>query len=319
MIETQDIVVIDSYAVSPQKQDELYDLISHFDSMNKDVCLVSHLPLPARMFLQNVKHAIYDANNLLGPEPLKVFCKVRDIELHWHSSETYHGSAVYINLYNALKLLLHKYAWIHFVEVDTDRDAIRRHLELVFEPLRNQPDVDLVAYPFFRDDLGISATGIVTTCFSCRPEIVQKLPLITTWHDYMRHCPSGKFIFLEELLWNVLSQTVNHRILDNQQIAHGSTVGGNCVVVKCPLDSGAFAVFVVNRTIRTQEIRCSTGQMFRLAPEEVGCVQNLTPEVEVVITEVETGASHRWGFHEMRSGSFKRPPAPTAAGAQSQK
>jgi len=299
----QDIVVIDSFAENPRKQDQLFGLIDYFRSLNKHVCLVSHLPFPERMFLPNVKHAIYDANNLLGTEPLMRYLKTNNVEIAWQAAETYHGPAVYINLQNALACLINKYSWVHFIEVDVEIESIQQHLETAFQPLQNESNVDLIAYPYSRNLPGASESGIQTTCFSCRPKIVHKLPAVSNWQEYLHHCPSEEMMLLEEMVWNLLSTTVNHRILEGRQIAHSSTRGGTYFVVKCPRGNGSYAGVVFNQSSRSIDILWSNGQTFNLEAGS-GALSNITPKDHVVVTDIETQTRRHFGFDDMWPGSL---------------
>ena len=153
---SSDTFVLDSYADSPQRLNELSNMISYLTSLEKDLCLVSHLPVPERILSKRVKYVIYDSSNLLGAVPMNLFSIVDDLEVRWQTVSSYHGAAVYTNLSSALRLLRHKYEWAHFVEPDINLEAIKCHLESGFNSGKNERDVKVIGYPFFAGGVGDS-------------------------------------------------------------------------------------------------------------------------------------------------------------------
>jgi hypothetical protein len=124
-----DIFVVDSYAKSAEQVDMLTSMVDYLTKANRDICLVSHLPIPERLITDNVKFTIFDRNNILGPSVGGVFFQFMDMEVRYPPADFYHGAAVYSNLYNALKLLAHRYEWVHFMESDLEVDDVQRHLD----------------------------------------------------------------------------------------------------------------------------------------------------------------------------------------------
>jgi hypothetical protein len=193
----KEILVVDSYAKTPPQREALAATIKRLTALGRDICLVSHLPIPESAIESGVKFVVYDHNNILGESPVSVYFKAEDLEVCCRPTDDYHGAAVYASLCNALRLLAGRYDRVHFVESDIDVEAVRFHLVRVAQEFDDRPEAQVMGYSFYCDDPARASTAILTSLFSLKPEIVQALPHVSNWEDYTR-LATGKRLFLEE-------------------------------------------------------------------------------------------------------------------------
>jgi hypothetical protein len=302
----KEIFIVDSYAKSPEQVDLLSAMVDHLTKANRDICLVSHLPIPERLVNQNVKFVIYDSNNILGPKPMTLFFKFQDIEVRCYPTDFYHGPAVYSNLYNALKLLANRYEWVHFVESDVDFEAIQQHLDRGFANFKDRHDVKVLGYPFEPGDPTIRDTAILTSLFSLRPEIAESLPLVTNWDEYHQLCREKTLVLEVWLLDLFKARNIKYELLNDMKVAERSHLGGDYVLVKCRQLNPLFTIFVANQSHRAIDAKGPSGDNRRLNPGQLTWFANVAPSAEVQVSYVGSEKVYHHPLETMRKGAFRK-------------
>jgi hypothetical protein len=193
----KEILVVDSYAKTPQQRETLASALEAMRSLGRDIFVVSHLPIPEGIINSNVKFTVYDTNNILGPNPTFLSWKIGDLEVRWPPPNDYHGAAVYANLNNALRLLTGRYERVHFVESDIGVDAISVHLDRATYEFTSRPDVQVVGYSLCDDDPARASNALLTNLISLKPQVVERLPCVSSWGDYASLASAGRLIFEE--------------------------------------------------------------------------------------------------------------------------
>jgi hypothetical protein len=301
-----EIFVVDSYATSSEHVDLLVSMIDHLTKAGCDICLVSHLPIPERLVNNNVKFTIFDRNNILGPSVGGVFFKFLDMEVRYPPADFYHGAAVYLNLYNALKLLSRRYEWVHFLESDLDFEDVRRHLDGGFAQLKNNPNLSAIGYPLHPDDPAPDPTAILTNLISLRPEIVDLLPPVFSWIDYERPC-AGDLVILEAWLLNQFkTMNVKYALLRGMPMANKCRLDGDHTAFKCRQNNPLFSVFVVNHSPYDLDVRSNSGHQHLLKPGYIFCMHDISASDELRVTYLGLNKVFRHPVDTLRIGAFKK-------------
>ncbi len=300
-----DIFVVDSYAKSPEQLDMLAAMVDYLTKARRDICLVSHLPIPERLVGGNVKFVLYDSNNILGPEPMKMYFRAANFEIRYPATDHYHGAAVYSNLYNSLKLLAHRYEWVHFVENDIEGEAIRQHLDGGFSQFKNDKEMKVIGYSSYGERPADSATAMLTSLLSVRPEIVESFPRIDSWDDYLR-LNNNSWIILEAWMLRMLrTRNLKHALLAAIPTGNKSKLTGDHSVIKCRQQGPLYTVFVINHADQMIEAQWSTGVRQVLVPRQMTWQSNMGPLVRVTVSYLGTDAVYHHPFDSMRPGAFK--------------
>jgi hypothetical protein len=301
-----EILVVDSYAKTPQQVEALSAAVHALAELGRDLCLVSHLPIPESVLHPGVKYVLYDSHNILGGEPMTLCLNVGDLEVRFQPADYYHGAAVYSNLYNSLRLLAPRYEWVHFVEADIDVEDVRKHLAGGFQEFKNDKDLKVIGYTFFPNDPALVSTAIFTSLISVKPALVEHLPLISSWSEY-RGFYQGQAPILEAWLVDRLKAgNIGYTLLSVAQIRHQSNLGGDYHVVKCRQRNSLWAVFVANRSKSMLDAQWRSGRHRQLEPGVLWCVENVAPSDEVSVTFVGSGNVFHHSLETMRPGIFKK-------------
>jgi hypothetical protein len=301
-----EIFVVDSYARSSEQVEMLASMIDFLAKTNRHIGLVSHLPIPQHLINNNVKFAIHDSNNIIGPPVGGAYWKFLDMEVRCNPADFYHGAAVYLNLYNALSLTAHRYDWVHFLESDLDAQDVQKHLLGGFAQLRHQRDLSVIGYPFHGGDSLPISHAIVTNIISLRPEIVHLLPPVSSWDDYERLC-AGNIVTLEALLMALFkARNVQYTILPDMQFANKSHTSEDHTVFKCRQHNGSFLIFVVNRSTVPLDVTSKSGPASLLKPGHVHWIADISASDELLVTYVGLNKSFRHPVTNMRLGAFKK-------------
>lgn len=174
-----EIFVVDSFIKDDVSFKLVDNLVNYLNDQGKDICLVSHLPLP-ECISRKVNYTIYDSNNIIGPISIELFFYTNNLHIRWNPLNSYHGASVYTSLYNSLKVLDGLYEWVHFVEYDINPINVPIYLNKIEE---YKKDSDVIGMPFIDNPEGI-ISSLVTNMFSIRPELVNKFPIVRNWDDY---------------------------------------------------------------------------------------------------------------------------------------
>jgi hypothetical protein len=303
----KDIFVVDSYAKSAEQVGLLASMIEHLTEAKREICLVSHLPIPERLLTPNVKFVLFDANNILGPMAMTVYLQFLDMEVRYEPTEIYHGAAVYANLHNALRLLAHEYEWVHFIESDLEFENVEKHIEGAFAQFKERGELSVIGYPLHPDDPAADPANILTNLFSLRPEIGELLPRVFCWEDYKRLC-GGELLILEKWLVNRFkAENIQYALVKGVRMANKYHPDGDYMVIKCRQYSELFTVFVHNPSRREIEVTWPNGTSRRLRAGQLVFLPNLGASDEVHITYVgeERGFRHR--VEAMQMGAFRKP------------
>jgi hypothetical protein len=302
----REILVVDSYAKTPQQREALAGTINRLMSLERDICLVSHLPIPENMIHPGVKYVIYDHHNILGESPVVVFFQFEDMEVRCRPADDYHGAAVYASLCNALHLLAGRYERVHFVESDIDAEAVRSHLVRVAQEFARQPEAQVMGYSFYANDPARASSAILTSLFSLKSEIVGALPHVSNWEDYVG-LSTNKRVFLEEwFLDRLTAQGIRYRLLGAAPFEDQSHLEGDYLVFKCRQNNALHIVFVVNRSARPLEVKWHANETMPIAPGRVSWIPNLPGSDEVCVRFGDAEAIHRHPLNGMRKGAFKK-------------
>jgi hypothetical protein len=302
----KDIFVVDSYAHSPEQADMLASMIGFLAKINRDICLVSHLPIPEHVVNPNVKFVIYDSNNVLGPTPMTLTFKTQDLEVRCQPKNFYHGPAVYSSLHNALRLLAHRYDWIHFVESDVDVSAIQQHLDGGFARLKDRHDVKVIGYPFVPDDPVHRSAAILTALISLRPEIGDSLPVVTSWDEYQRFRREKTMVLEAWLLDLFKTRNIKYELLDDLRVAEKSHIGGDYVVVKCRQYNSLFMVFIINQSPSAIDVKWTFGATRRVEAGETLYSSNMADSDEILVSFVGSETVHHHPLKTMLLGAFRK-------------
>jgi hypothetical protein len=305
-LEMREILVVDSYAKTLQQREMLAATINNLMSLERDICLVSHVPIPESMIHPGVKHVIYDHNNILGESPVAVFFRFDDLEVRCRPADDYHGAAVYASLCNALRLLAGRYERVHFVESDIEVEAVKSHLARVTQKFKHQPEAQVMGYSFYTHDPARAASAMLTSLLSLKPEIVGALPHVSNWNDYVG-LSTDKRVFLEEwFLDRLTSRGIKYNLLGAAPFKDQSHLEGEYLVFKCRQNNALHLVFVVNRSARPLEVKWHASETMPLAPEKIGWIPNLSASDEVFVRFADSDAMHRHPLNGMRMGAFKK-------------
>jgi hypothetical protein len=301
-----DIFVIDSYAKSPEQVDMLASMVDFLTKAHRDICLVSHLPIPERLITNNVKFTIFDRNNILGSPVGGAFYQFLDMEVRYNPADFYHGAAVYLNLCNSLRLLARRYEWVHFLEADLDVQDVQKHLDGAFAPLKDQRDLSVIGYSLHAGDLNPNLTAIVTNLISLRPEIVDLLTPVASWEDYERLC-AGDLVILEAFLMNQFqAQNIKYALLQDIRLANKSHISEDHTAFKCRQNNPLFSVFVVNHSPYDIDVKSRSGRHYLLKPGHIYCMHDVTASDELLVAYVGLGKVFHYPVETMRMGAFKK-------------
>lgn len=300
-----DIFVVDSYAKSAEQVDMLASMVDYLTKANREICLVSHLPIPGPLVSENVKFVLYDSNNVLGPDPLKLYFKAANFEIRYSAANHYHGAAVYTNLYNALKLLAHRYEWVHFVECDIDVEAIRQHLDGGFNQFKSDRATQVIGYSSYGENPAAFPTAMLTSLLSLRPEIVESFPHIGSWDDFLRFNNDTELILEAWLLQVLRTRNLKYVLLNAIATGNKFKLTGDHSVIKCRQQGPLYRVFVINLADRMIEVTWNTGMRQVLVPRQMVWQTNANPSTEVTVSYIGTNAIYHHSFESMRRGAFR--------------
>jgi hypothetical protein len=302
----KEIFVVDSYAQSPAQVEMLASMVDYLTKTNREICLVSHLPIPQRLVNDHVKFTIFDRHNILGPPVGGAFYKFLNMEVRCNPADFYHGAAVYLNLYNALRLLAYRYQWVHFLEADLDVQDVQKHLDGGFAQLQNQRDLSVIGYPLHAGDPIPDPTAIVTNLISLRPEIVDLLPPVFSWVDYERLC-AGDLVILEAFLMNQFkAKNVKYALLPDIRLANKSHISADHTAFKCRQNNPLFSVFVISHTDSDIDVKSKSGRSYLLKPGHVCCMHDISASDELLVTYGDAQKVFRHPVETLRLGAFKK-------------
>jgi hypothetical protein len=303
----KEIFVVSSYAQSPEQVEILASTIEYLARTDRDICLVSHLPIPERLVNQNVKFTIVDDNNILGPPLGGAYWQFLDMELRCNPADFYHGAAVYTNLRNALTLLAHRYDWVHFIESDLHAADIQKHLDGGFARFKDMPDLGVIGYALHPVGSAPVPQAIVTNLLSLRPTIVNLLPPVSSWDDYQRLC-AGNLVILEGFLINQFqAHNVKCALLSlAAPLANKTHLGADHTAFKCRQHNPLFTVFVVNHSPHEIAVQSKSGHNFRLKPGHVFYAHDQSASDELSVTYVASNKVFRHPVETLRLGTFKK-------------
>jgi hypothetical protein len=302
----KEIFVVDSYAKTPQQQEALTTAIDRLRSLDRDICIVSHLPVPESATMPGVKFSIFDKNNILGPNPTVLCWVIGDLEVRCPPPNYYHGPAVYTNLYNALRILAGGYERVHFVESDIGVDVISAHVDRAAHEFASRPEIQVVGYSFYEDYPARASTAILTSLISLKPQIVAHLPCISSWDDYMGLI-NGKRLILEEwFLDRLISQGIQYTLLPGSPVQDHSHAEGEYIIFKCRLRNSLYLVFVSNRSSRMLEARLKTNESIQVKPGGLAVMQNLSKDYEVLVRFIDSETVRHHPLKTMEIGAFKK-------------
>jgi autotransporter strand-loop-strand O-heptosyltransferase len=188
IIDNRTVFIIDSYADTDSKINQLSSQIDKIKKYNVPVLIVTHYPVPEEIS-KKVDYIIYEKNNEMSkgwtlnwwftiPKFLKIVSKYEN---------EYHSVAILSSLKNALDFCKDKFDRAHFVEFDADFD--------LDEYIKKADDVlvDKKFYGFNYDEeqnmMDLEnvhrKVGIVTNLFSFDIQWLDKnLDRINTWEEY---------------------------------------------------------------------------------------------------------------------------------------
>jgi hypothetical protein len=303
----KEIFVISSYAKSPEQVDILASMIGYLTKTNRDICLVSHLPIPERLVNDNVKFTVLDSNNILGPPLGGAYWQFLDMKVQFNPANFYHGAAVYSNLYNALKLLAGRYEWVHFVESDLDAKDVQKYLDEGFAQHENNPDLSVIGYALLPENPASSPVAIVTDLFSLRPQIVDLLPLVSSWNDYER-LSAGNLVILEGFLMNQFkARNIKCALLRlDAQLVNKTRLGNDHMAFKCRQNNQFFTVFVINRSPFEITVKTNSGHDYRLKPGHVFYAHDISASDELHVIYIESQKVFHHPVAPLRMGAFKK-------------
>jgi hypothetical protein len=302
----KDIFIVDSYAKSSEQLELLASMVNHLTRANWGICLVSHLPIPERLITPNVKFTIFDSNNILGRFNTMAVARFQDLALRFTPTESYHGAAVYTNLFNALRMLAGRYDWVHFVEYDLDIADIQKHISEGFARLKNQGNLKVIGYRYELTSQVIRSRAMMTNLISLRPEIVDVLPQVSCWNDYY-HLGRGCAKNLESwLLEQLRSRGIAGVFLSPIQVANKLHNEGDYFLVKCRQYDCLFTVVIFNQSNRDVDATSNSGAHTRVENGKMVCLHDLPSSDEVVVTYVDTQSVFRHPLEAMPTGAFKR-------------
>jgi hypothetical protein len=302
----KDIFVIDSYAKSAEQVDLLASMVDFLTKDHRDICLVSHLPIPERLVNSNVKFTLFDRNNILGPPVGGAFYKFLDMEVRCQPADFYHGAAVYSNLYNALRLLAHRYDWVHFIESDLDTEDVRKHLDGGFAQLKDNRDLSVIGYPVHAGDPIPDPTALVTNLIALRPEIVEHLPLVSSWDDYERFGPGEPVILEGWLLHQFKARNIPYALLQGVPMTNKTRLGSDHTAFKCRQHNPLFSVFVINHSPGEIDVQSNSGHSYLLKPGHICCIHDISASDELRVTYVGLGKVFRHPVETLSMGAFKK-------------
>lgn len=233
----KDIFVIDSYisSVHDYSYKLVDDMIDYLSGIGKEICLVSHLPIYEAL-AKKVRYSVYDSNNIIGDESIELWFASKFMKLKWNPATSYHGAAVYTNIYNSLKLL-QDYSVVHFIEYDINLSVIPDYLKNI-----EKINFDVIGFPFIDNNQGV-VSSIVTNLFSIRPEIVCYFPRIEIWKEYKDY---HRDILFENWFYQVLKKAGARTYTLKPMVLGNIRSEGNVFIACTRNTEGHKVIFVID-------------------------------------------------------------------------
>ena len=205
------IIIISSYATTPEKEKTLNECIDKVSHKEYDVMLTSHYPVPDYI-QKKVNYCIYDSDNILLPYSISPSFWVDNDQFELEVSINSHNLTICKNMLNGIGLSkIMKYDFFFFMESDnifSDDDFIR------LDDLSNQMLVNDKHLIFFKNqwisEHGEAHTNYETLIFGGKVNyFLDNMPLPSTTEEYTQiYFPNNEVfdsVVLEKIFFSKLS------------------------------------------------------------------------------------------------------------------
>ncbi len=209
LVYDDDIFVIDCYPNTEEKMGFLRDSIARTKKTGKPIAITTHYPLPADISDQ-VDFVIYDKNNPLSENYSLTYWAVlpKEVKIVTSLTNSYHGLTCLTNMKNAATFLKDKYAYLHFIEYDTEVDLTNYLKTSNYHRARGKKFVCFdYHYEIPKQD------GLITNIFTVDANwFDEKMVKLRKWKEYENESHKmchriGKQsdLILEHWMWNYFS------------------------------------------------------------------------------------------------------------------
>ena len=205
------IIIISSYATTPEREKTLNDCIDKVCNKGYDVMLTSHYPVPDYI-QKKVNYCIYDSDNTLLPYKISPYFWISNAQFDVEVCINSHNLTICRNMLNGIGLSkIMKYDFFFFMESDnifSDDDFIR------LDDLSNQMLVNDKHLIFFKNqwisEHGEAHTNYETLIFGGKVNyFLDNMPLPSTTEEYTQiYFPNNEVfnsVVLEKIFFSKLS------------------------------------------------------------------------------------------------------------------
>lgn len=239
----KEIIVIDSYTNSKEKEDKLINLIKTIKSFNIPILLVSHYPLNSDI-QQMVNYYIFDIDNSKGSHYLDCTYNLKNVQIKCKLDEEYHVLPIIKSINNSVRFCLNKYDIIHWFEYDVNAN---------FNEYLNSARNNLEKYKLY--GLMYENMGIDTTMFSFHTDFMKDVNLPETWDEYYKNCGSNQEdIIFENWLYKYLSKIdINNFHIDSNTNClfkkdSFKQLDNDIKILACPKNNFEDFIFIINKS-----------------------------------------------------------------------
>ena len=215
------VIIISSYATTPEKEETLIDCIDKVSHRGYDVILTSHYPVPDYI-QKKVNYCIYDSENILLPYSISPSFWIDNDQFELEVNINSHNLTICRNILNGVGLSkIMKYDFFFFMESDnifSDDDFIK------LDDLSNQMLFNNKHLIFFKNqwisEYGESHVNYETLIFGGEVNyLLDNMPLSSTISEYIQMYSPNKDalhnVVFEKIFFNKLSHLEDQILIIN--------------------------------------------------------------------------------------------------------
>ena len=228
------VIIISSYATTPEKEETLIDCIDKVSHRGYDVILTSHYPVPDYI-QKKVNYCIYDSENILLPYSISPSFWIDNDQFELEVNINSHNLTICRNILNGVGLSkIMKYDFFFFMESDnifSDDDFIK------LDDLSNQMLLNNKHLIFFKNqwisEYGESHVNYETLIFGGEVNyFLDNMPLPSTISEYIQMYSPSK-----DALHNVVFEKIFFKKIQvsNIQVFKRNQGSGDEICYSCPL------------------------------------------------------------------------------------